>query len=116
MNLYHYKAVVVSAYDGDTCRCDIDLGFGTWLMNEPVRLQGINAPEIRGGTEASKKAGKKARNWFRGVAVGKPVYLYSHKFLKGKYGRIVATLTLEGEETSLNQQMVDLGLAKVADY
>jgi len=27
--LYHYKAIVVEVYDGDTCTVDIDLGLHT---------------------------------------------------------------------------------------
>ncbi len=47
-NLYHYRAVVVSVYDGDTCTVDIDLGLNTWVRGEKLRLYRINAPELRG--------------------------------------------------------------------
>ena len=30
LTLYHYKATVVSVYDGDTIRADIDLGMNIW--------------------------------------------------------------------------------------
>ncbi len=35
---YVYDARVVSVYDGDTIRVDIDLGFNLWLHNESIRL------------------------------------------------------------------------------
>lgn len=46
--LYHYKAKVVSVYDGDTFTVDIDLGLHTWINGEKIRLNRINAPELRG--------------------------------------------------------------------
>lgn len=39
-------ARIVRVVDGDTIRCDLDLGWGVWLENEPVRLARINAPEM----------------------------------------------------------------------
>jgi endonuclease YncB( thermonuclease family) len=33
--------------DGDTVHCDLDLGWGVWLGDEPIRLARINAPELR---------------------------------------------------------------------
>jgi micrococcal nuclease len=32
--------------DGDTLRVDLDLGWGVWLGDEPIRLAGINADEM----------------------------------------------------------------------
>jgi len=41
--LYHYKAIVTSVYDGDTCTVDIDLGLSAWIRGEKLRLNRINA-------------------------------------------------------------------------
>jgi micrococcal nuclease len=57
--LYHYRAKVVSVYDGDTCTVDIDLGLHAWVHNEKLRLARINAPENIGL--------EKPRDWLRGV-------------------------------------------------
>lgn len=46
--LYHYKAKVVSVYEGDTFTIDIDLGLHTWIRGEKIRLSRINAPELKG--------------------------------------------------------------------
>ena len=46
--LYHYRAKVASVYDGDTIRVDIDLGLKSWIKDEKIRLNRINAPELRG--------------------------------------------------------------------
>ena len=47
-SLYHYRSIVVSVYDGDTCTVDIDLGLNIWTLREKIRLIRINAPELRG--------------------------------------------------------------------
>ncbi len=53
--LYNYKAVVKSVYDGDTCTVDIDLGLGTWVHGEKLRLYRINAPEVRGFSQEQNR-------------------------------------------------------------
>ena len=52
---YLYKAFVKKVVDGDTIDVIIDLGFKT-TVEIRCRLNGIDAPEIRG---AQKEAGKK---------------------------------------------------------
>ena len=61
-NLYYYRAVVVSVYDGDTCTVDIDLGLNTWVRGEKLRLYRINAPELRG---PERPEGLKSRDFLR---------------------------------------------------
>ena len=46
--LYHYKAFISAAYDGDTVTADIDLGLKTFVKGEKLRLNRINTPEVRG--------------------------------------------------------------------
>ncbi len=60
--LYYYKAKIISVYDGDTVRVDIDLGLSTWIKNEKLRLARINAPELRGD---EREAGMAARDFLR---------------------------------------------------
>lgn len=64
--LYHYKAKVESVYDGDTCTVDIDLGLHTWINREKIRLNRINAPELRGN---EKDKGLKSRDFLRSLII-----------------------------------------------
>ena len=109
MELYTYKAKILSVYDGDTVTADIQLGFYVIAHKVKLRLYGINTPEIRGGTAETKKAGITARDWLREKVSDKEVTVKS--FGKGKYGRWLVELYLNEEETSLNQQLIDQGLA-----
>jgi endonuclease YncB( thermonuclease family) len=109
--MYEYHAVIRSIYDADTCRADIDLGFGIWTANQSIRLYGIDAPEL--GTPE----GRVARDYLRTLMpVGSTVLLRTHKDEAEKYGRWLGQIWLhDGDVLSINQQLVDTGHAKPYD-
>lgn len=112
MNLYFYKAVVTSIYDADTWTVNIDLGFNTWLMDQKLRLYGINAPEMRG---KEKPQGIISRDWCRTLIQDDPsILLESHKDKTGKYGRWLATIHHNG--LNVNEELVRQDLARRATY
>lgn len=114
--MYTYRALVVDVYDADTITVDIDLGFHCWQRKVKVRLYGINAPEVRG---PERPDGLVSRDWLLGEILGKEVVLHTFKngTGKGKYGRWLGTLyRSEGDAVSINQELVNRGLAKVAEY
>ena len=45
--MHEYKSKVTKIVDGDTIKCDIDLGFDIVLSNQTIRLYGIDTPESR---------------------------------------------------------------------
>ena len=104
---YFYNATVVSVYDGDTIRANIDLGFNTWLHNESIRLYGIDAPEIRG---EERPEGLKAKDWLSSILKPDTSFmLHSIKDNKEKYGRYLGIIYLD--DVNLNEEMISLGLA-----
>ncbi len=113
--LYHYKAVVVSVYDGDTIHVDIDLGLYTWRMNEKIRLARINAPELRG---AEKEQGRAARDYLRSRILGKKIFLETLKDRRGKWGRFLGEIWLRenGAWVNVNDEMVEKGFAQFVTY
>ncbi|MEA3371849.1 MAG: thermonuclease family protein [Campylobacterota bacterium] len=110
-NLYHYRAEVVSVYDGDTITANIDLGFHVSLTKEKFRLYRINTPEVRGD---EKEQGIISRDWLREKILGKKVTLVTYKDKKGKYGRWLADIWLDG--VCLNDELVKEGLAEYKEY
>lgn len=82
--LYHYKANVVSVYDGDTCTIDIDLGLHTWIRGEKIRLNRINAPEIK---RKERTKGLASRDFLKSLILHKEVIIETIKDAKEKYGR-----------------------------
>ena len=110
---YEYAATVRSVYDGDTITVDIDLGLGVWKHGEKIRLYGIDTPELRG---AERTEGLKVRDWVRARIDGEAIVLRTIKDKKGKYGRLLGVVTIPGSETTLNDEMLRLGLAERVEY
>ena len=79
-------------------------------MKQKVRLLGIDTPEVRG---PEKLDGLISRDRLRELIDGKDIIIVTHKDRGGKYGRLLATIYLDGVD--INQQLVDEGLAKVYD-
>ena len=104
--MFEYAAEVVSVYDGDTIRMDVDLGMNIWLRNVSVRVNGIDAPEL------TTEAGKVARNFAKTLLKPKTkVVIKTTRDKKEKYGRYLAEITLPSGE-SFSASMVAAGHAK----
>ena len=108
IDLYTYKARCVSVYDGDSITLDIDLGFNHWMLNQKIRLLGIDTPEIRG---PERPGGLVSAERLRGLIEGKDVLMVSHRDRTGKYGRWLATIYLGN--TNINQLLLEEGWAKI---
>lgn len=109
--MYTYKAYVTKVYDADTITVDISLGFFTTLHDQKIRLYGINAPEIRG---KEKERGKISRDYVRERILSKDVTIKTLKDGKGKYGRWLGVIWVD--DTNLNEELVDKGLAIKQEY
>ena len=113
--LFHYSAQVLSVYDGDTCRVDIDLGMGIWVRNEKLRLVRIDAPEVTGD---SKARGFAARDWLRERIDGREILIETIKDKRGKYGRYLAEIWLPENDgfININDELVEKGFAEYREY
>jgi micrococcal nuclease len=109
--MYEYKIKeILKIYDGDTITVVIDLGFGVF-KTEKLRLAFIDAPELRGEEHDD---GIKSRDWLRkklyeAVESKYDIIIKTLKDRKGKYGRYIAELFINGE--SINLKMLEEGLA-----
>jgi micrococcal nuclease len=104
--MFEYTARILTVYDGDTCRADIDLGFGVSLKNQSLRVFGIDTPEI--STGAGKEAREHARTLLTGGAL---VRIETFKDSKEKYGRYLAKIRLP-DESDYATTMIAAGHAK----
>ncbi len=112
--MFTYRAIVTAVYDADTITVDVDLGFRAWLRGVKVRLYGIDAPEMRG---PERPDGITSRDWLREQILGREIIMRTYHDKTGKYGRWLASLyRSEGDETSINQELVTIGLARPAFY
>ena len=108
--MYEYKCKVERVVDGDTIDCIIDLGFSV-LYKSRVRLYGIDTPESRTRDKDEKARGKLAARFLKDcVTEGKEVVLQTKlKDSRGKFGRVIATVVVDGID--INQTMIDKHLA-----
>jgi endonuclease YncB( thermonuclease family) len=115
---YTYLADVVRVIDGDTIVFDIDLGMGVTLKNQPIRLQGVNAPELIG---ASAEAGRAARDFALAALLlpdapatfFRETIITTFKDKNDKYGRLLAKVFIKTDQgwVCLNDEMLRTGHA-----
>ncbi len=99
---------VISVYDGDTFRVDIDSLPPIVGKNIPIRLNGVDTPEIQGKCQYEKDLALKARDFVRNkLANAKEIKLTNLQ--RGKYFRVVANVLLDG--VSLEQDLLENELA-----
>ena len=96
----HYAVTeVISIYDGDTIRVNIDNLPPIIGQNIRIRLSNIDTPEIKGQCLREKKLALIARDRLRQL-VNNAHVIEIHNLQRGKYFRIVADLMLDGENAS----------------
>jgi len=103
--------------DADTIWVHIDLGFKSW-SRQKIRFRGIDAPEV------STKKGQKAKEFVE-AALSQAPFVVIKTYYPDKYGRYLSDIFYMQNEDEpqnvlkqgifLNQQLLDLGLAKVSD-
>jgi len=109
--IYRIKSVG-KVVDGDTIDADIDLGFDISLTKR-IRLAGIDTPESRTADPYEKKLGLQAKDWLKErLLFAKDIIIKTElPDSTEKYGRIIGHLYINGEEVSLNNQMIAEGHA-----
>ena len=102
--------------DGDTIDASIDLGFDISLEKR-IRLAGVDTPESRTADANEKKYGLESKEWLKKRCENAKDILIKTELPDSteKYGRIIGHLYINGEETSLNNQMIAEGYAWTYD-
>ncbi len=93
----------LECYDGDTCYFDIPQWHDLVGKRLPVRLAGIDSPEIRGKCQQEKTLAKQAKNWIN-QRLNEAEQIELRHTQRGKYFRVVAEVWADGE--NLNQAMI----------
>jgi len=111
--MYEYKvAEIIKVYDGDTITAKIDLGFGIFKVDH-FRLLNLNAPEVRG---EERPEGLISRDYLR-ERLYEPninITVKTTKDKKGKYGRYIAEIFVDG--VNINKELIEKGLAEYKVY
>lgn len=99
-----YSGHVIKVYDGDTITIASSLPYpNSPIYRFPVRLNGIDAPEMHGKSEEEKIAAKNAQQALEKLILHKDVVLKNVQ--TEKYGRLLADVYIE--ETHLNNWMLE---------
>ena len=108
------QGVVVKVYDGDTITIVSKLPYAeSPYYKFSVRLNGIDCAEIKGKTANEKTKAKEARDVLSSKILNQTISLRNVQ--TEKYGRIIGHLFINGQETSLNNQMIAEGYALAYD-
>jgi len=106
--------------DGDTIDVTIDLGFDLY-KKERVRVAGVDTPEKRTKNLEEKALGIDATNWLKekleSTIAGEDELSVRTELVGGvgKYGRLLGWLYIGDDSVSLNEQMIEEGLAWAYD-
>ena len=113
--VYRIKSIT-KVVDGDTIDANIDLGFDISLTKR-IRLAGIDSPESRTRDLEEKALGLETKEWLKKTLEdAKDILIKTEKpDSTEKYGRIIGHLFINGQETSLNNQMITSGYALAYD-
>ena len=108
--MYQYKVKKINrVIDGDTVDLDIDLGFGVTLSHR-VRLKDINAAETKTLDLEEKAKGLEAKEWLKKELSREGEWIIE-TVKEDKYGRILGTLYLVGDPVTVNERMLNEGIA-----
>jgi len=98
------EGYVLKVYDGDTITIAFRLPYeGSALYRSSVRLNGIDAPEIKGKNEDEKKAAQLAKHSLETLILDKTITLKNIQ--TEKYGRILADVYIG--DIHVNQWLLD---------
>ena len=113
--IYRIKSVL-KVVDGDTIDASIDLGFDISLEKR-IRFAGIDTPESRTTNIKEKALGLESKEWLKKALEGAKDIIIKTELPDSteKYGRIIGHLFINGQETSLNNQMIEEGYALAYD-
>lgn len=111
--MYEYKAKILTVYDGDgVFDAEVDMGMNLFQRKD-LRLYGVDTPEMRG---EQHRAGVIVRDFVRGLILNKDVLITTQRDKTGKYGRLLASITIPAlsisSGTDLATILINKGYAK----
>ncbi len=82
---------VASVYDGDTFKINLNCSLAVYCEKVPVRVRGVDCPEIKGKTEKEKRLAQKAKEFTKNFLADGPVTLTDCG--RDKYFRLLCDVT-----------------------
>jgi micrococcal nuclease len=114
--MYEYRIAIRRVIDGDTVDCLLDLGFQIKLSDR-IRLYGIDTPESRTRNKVEKRLGLAAKVRLQEliaeankISKRRDITVRTHKDAKGKFGRILGDIFVNGK--SCSDKLIEEGHAR----
>ncbi|MBR3631575.1 MAG: thermonuclease family protein [Elusimicrobiaceae bacterium] len=82
---------VASVYDGDTFKINLNCSLAVYCEKVPVRVLGVDCPEIKGKTEKEKRLAKQAKTFTQNFLEKGPISLSNCQ--RDKYFRLLCDVT-----------------------
>jgi len=101
---------VVSVYDGDTFKINLNCSRAVYCEKVPVRVLGVDCPEIKGKTEKEKQLAQKAKAFTKNFLADGPISLTDCS--RDKYFRLLCKVqNAQGQDLAKELIKRDLGYA-----
>lgn len=101
---------VVSVYDGDTFKINLNCSLAVYCEKVPVRVLGVDCPEIKGKTEKEKQLAQKAKAFTKNFLANGPISLTDCS--RDKYFRLLCKVqNAQGQDLAKELIKRDLGYA-----
>ena len=99
---------IASVYDGDTFKINLNCSLAIYCEKVPVRVSGVDTPEIKGKTEKEKRLAKEAKAFTKNFLDKGPISLSNCS--RDKYFRLLCDVT-NSQGQNLAQELIkkDLG-------
>lgn len=94
---------IASVYDGDTFKINLNCSLAVYCEKVPVRVRGVDTPEIKGKTAREKDLAQKAKSFTKNFLANGPISL-SHCG-RDKYFRLLCDVT-NAEGKNLAQELI----------
>lgn len=94
---------VASIYDGDTFKINLNCSLAVYCEKVPVRVRGVDTPEVKGKTEREKKLAQKAKEFTQDFLSVRPISLSNCG--RDKYFRLLCDVQ-NGEGKDLAKELI----------
>ena len=94
---------IASVYDGDTFKINLNCSMAVYCEKVPVRVLGVDTPEIKGKTEREKKLAQQAKAFTKNFLAQGPISLTNCG--RDKYFRLLCDVT-NGQGKNLAQELI----------
>ena len=98
---------IASVYDGDTFKINLNCSMAVYCEKVPVRVLGVDTPEIKGQTEREIKLAQQAKSFTKSFLEKGPVSLSNCS--RDKYFRLLCTVK-NGEGKQLDKELIKANL------